>query len=233
MHTIKLTSLQHPVVKHLKKLRTDKAYRHSEGRLFILGENSLREIEDHVSIKRLLCTKPSNFKAEETYLVTEEIIKKISGVTNPEPLAAEVQLPPFQDLRGKKRLLGLDHLRDPGNVGTLIRTALAFNFDGVVLDHSVDPFNDKALRAAKGATFKIPLSIAPLSDHPQPKLIADLDGAPLEDYTPPESFCLILGSESHGPSSGHSGDRLTIPMSGKIDSLNVALAGAILMYALS
>lgn len=233
----KILSLQHPLVKHWVNLRKDRAYREQENRLLIMGE---REVSEQ-PVTVLISTEPSNISAQEHYLVSEEVLKKITGLGTPSGLAAEVLMPPPQDLRAKKRLLILDRLADPGNLGTLLRSALAFGWEGVVITpHTVDPFNDKALRAGKGAIFRLPYTYMEEKEliewSQKGRLyVADTEGTPLDEVKPQEPFGLVLSSEAAGPAPWTEavGTKITIPMKKGVESLNVAASGAILLYKLA
>lgn len=119
-----------------------------------------------------------------------------------------------------------------------MRTALGLGWEGVILTPgTVDLFNDKALRAAKGATFLLPYTRMTTEEIARLKLhffTADLEGTPLEkgDFKPP--LALILSNEGRGPGtwSEKLAKKITIPMSRQIESLNVATSGAILLYAM-
>jgi TrmH family RNA methyltransferase len=231
-----ITSLQHPIVKRLVKLREDRAFRWNEGSALIVGHKMVSEISP---LKILIADHdPSPLSADEIYLATPEILKKITGVVSPEGIAAEVALPKPADLSRAERIVAFDRITDPGNIGSLLRSALALGFDGAFfLDSSADPFNDKALRAAKGATFRIPLGFGTEDDleklsRGRTTLIADTSGDKKIDSKTP--LLLILGSESHGPSERLKklGRQITIPMPGAMESLGVAAAGAILLYTL-
>lgn len=235
MVTKKITSLQHPLVKHWVELRTERAYREETQRLLVVGEKMARELP----IDHLIALEPTPWLlAKETTLVTPAILKKITGLNQPDGFAAEIAMPQAQDLSDKKFLVVLDQIADPGNLGTLLRTILALNWEGVILTPgTVDLFNDKALRAAKGAHFHLPY--ARLSPNEILKLrhhlyTADLEGEPLEmaHFNPP--LALILSSEGHGPGnwSHVKARKITIPMNGEVESLNVASSGAILLYAM-
>lgn len=236
MNTRKIGSLQHPLVKHLVKVRESSRYRKEQNSAFVLGKRMLQTIDTHAQLKRIVTLSEQNdFSADEQLLVTPEILKKISGTPSPEPIAAEVTLPKNQKITGDL-LLALDQISDPGNLGTLLRTAFAFGAAGVFLTEGcADPFNDKALRAAKGATFLLPLQHGNLKDltalaKNRTVYVADLGG---KELTKPETpALLILGNESHGPSSEllELGEKITIPMRPEIDSLNVAIAGSILLH---
>lgn len=175
--------------------------------------------------------------AEQTYIMTKEVFEKISGTHSPEGIAAEINMPPSQDLSNKSWVLALDRMNDPGNMGTLLRSALALGFEGVFLTNScVDPYNEKALRAAKGATFKLPLEIGNLETFSKNfhLYIADLEGLSIDDTTFESPAILLLGNEAEGVSKEMRkiGTSVTIPLKNQMESLNVAAAGAILMHAM-
>ncbi len=242
-----ISSLQHPLVKHWVRLRTSSSYRRRENALLATGENIFPELAVSHTFRRILVQKgsstPPSLPCEEYIIVTEEILKKITGLSQPEPIVAEMPLPRPADLVSAERLLIIDRIADPGNLGTLLRSALAFGWDGVFfLEGSVDPFNDKAFRASKGALFRLPFSEGDEEDLEQliakkkwVVLGASMEGRPIEStpsYTPP--FMLILGSEASGLSSFSKkrAELLSLPMKGEMESLNVAVAGGILMYLL-
>lgn len=241
----RLTSAQHPLVKHLHRLRMNRATRHTEQRLVVEGIKMVQELPASLHVHTLLHVEgvSVDVEADKIYCVPMHIIEKIAGSRSPEGVIAEVEMPsqlleqPQMD--NAKRVVILDRVADPGNIGTLIRTARSFNWDAVWLtDDCCDPFNDKALRAAKGATFRLPLAVAPreqLIDKASALgltlLAADAQGQPHID--PPASCALVLGSEAHGLSQTfHDAAQLvSIPIAG-MESLNVAVAGGILMHEL-
>ncbi len=238
-----ITSLQNPIVKHFVKLRDSRSFRKAQNSVLIMGTKLVQELSKHHPLKTLLVEKgaaPPNIQAGQIYTVTPEILKKITGLEQPEPYAAEIALPASHDLSHKKFLLALDGISDPGNLGTLIRTAFALGWDGVfICEGSADPYNDKALRAAKGATFHLPLYEGSFQELDQlieknrlSVYIADMDGQKVGTQKFQSPFILILGSEAHGvqfkPKTR--AQILSVPMREKMESLNVAVAGGILMY---
>lgn len=229
----KITSLQHPLIHHWVRLRTERAYREENQRLLVVGEKMSRELPIETLIALELS---SEIHAKETYLVTEPILKKITGLNQPDGFAAETLLPSPQDLKAKKFVLILDQIADPGNLGTLLRTALGLNWEGVILTPgTVDLFNDKALRAAKGAHFHLPYARMTLEEIVQLDLhfyVADLEGTPLETAHFQMPMALILSSEGHGARNWRNFKKITIPMNGTTESLNVAASGAILLYTM-
>lgn len=188
-------------------------------------------------------TPPFSFSAEATYRVTPAVLKKITGVLHPEPIAAQIALPENAQLADKRYLLILDGVADPGNMGTLLRTALALGWQGALITPgSTDPFNEKALRAAKGATFKLPLQQASwqevdtlLNTERWMLLAATINAEPMYSVKITTPVALALGNETHGLSERIKmrAQAVSIPMHQSMSSLNVACAGAILMQFLA
>jgi len=172
------------------------------------------------------------------FLVSEDVLKKISSDVNPEVVFI-ANIPTFEN-KDFNKILYLDHINDPGNMGTLIRTALAFNFDAVVVSEgSVAIYNEKVISATKGAIYKIPVFVDNLSNYKSNHqiIVSSLsnDSQDIEEIKPQSSFVLVLGNEAHGVSNetiALADIIVKIPISG-IDSLNVSIAGGILIYKLS
>lgn len=234
-----ITSTTNPYVKHLVKLRLDAAYRKKERKVLIEGKHTVSE---HTKLRSLIVSNQSllsaNLHADEIYLVDEAIIKKISGLEHPEGILAEVDMPEESTLKHCKKLLVLDGISDPGNMGTLFRTACAFGWEGILLlANCCDPFNDKALRASKGAIFKLPYkhgnieTLKLLSNELTP-LCADLEGEAPEKFKN-QPLLLVIGNESQGLSDSVKNfcRPITLPMQ-NMESLNASVAGGILLYLL-
>ena len=239
-----LTSLQHPLVKHFVKLRVDPAYRSLHQTLLIEGLKPIQELSPFVV--RVLYT-PSYTSvvlriSGEKWEVTEAMVHKISALSSPEGIVAEVRMPSFIPLGAVSRVLALDGVSDPGNMGVLLRTALALGWQQVyLLPGCCDPFNEKVLRTARGAHFRLALSKGSVDAlHRWVKaekvqaLVADLRGTPPDQVTVADRRLLVLGNEAHGASEviGHFCAPVAIPMPGDMESLNVAVAGGILLYLL-
>jgi len=237
---VKITSLQNPIVKHLVTLRKEKSYRHEHKTVLISGKKVIEELKN-LAFKTLIIEEGNTFpyKAEQVFFVTKEILQKITGLASPEPIAAEIALPKEGSLNGKKRVLALDGISDPGNMGTLLRSALALGWEGVfITNNSVDPFNDKSMRAAKGACFHLPIIqgswedlCALIEKNKFHAYVADLNGENFKTIKVSSPFILILGNESHGVTK-NAFTSVSIPMHPSMESLNVASAGAILMACL-
>jgi TrmH family RNA methyltransferase len=246
MITKKIESLQHPIVKHLVKLRENRAWREETKRVLIFGKKMVREVAQVTSLHTLLVSSDDldlkGLHAETLIYTSTAVMKKITGLVEPEGLAAEVTLPASQDLSGKNYLLVLDKISDPGNMGTLLRSALGLGWDGaIILDGSVDPFHEKAIRASMGASFFLPLAFFSeealcsfLLDKGYHGYLADMQAEAFSttDFVLP--LALFLSSESQGfsPFAEKLCRKISIPMKQQVDSLNVAVAGGILMYGL-
>jgi TrmH family RNA methyltransferase len=200
--------------------------------------------------------------ARTVYSVTHDVMAKLCNVTTLQSknihLAAEVDIPRYSDFTRMNetmhRLLVLERCQDPGNLGTLIRSAIAFGFDGIfLLPGCADPFNDKSIRASRGGCFRIPMMNGTLDDwlsvcqrHAMVPVAADVmkmdDGRGFNDthdtntidhYDTPIS--LVVGSEGQGLSDDvrQQCQCISIPMADDMESLNVATAASILMCLLS
>jgi len=181
-------------------------------------------------------------------IVTENQLKSISSAQHPQGLVAVVRLPDdvySSDLPKKvgNRLLLLDDVQDPGNVGTLIRNAAAFDFDGVILTPKcADPFSPKCVQASAGTVLSVWMRVADdhlsmvngLRNEGYALVAADLNGADDVSSLRHNMLLLALGNEASGLSSTvleMADIRLNIPINqNKAESLNVAACGAICMY---
>lgn len=241
-----LTSPHNPLIKHLLKLKTDKKYRTASQTLLLEGKILVNEyLARHTPIHVLLTdpsllTRPVN--PQLILQITPGLLNKLSDVKTPEGILAEVPLPPEGNFDSVRRLLAFDGISDPGNMGTLLRTALAFGWEGVfLLENSCDPFSSKALRAAKGATFYLPLRSGNwdalekiVKKNGLNPVAADIAGTPADSLKVKSNILLVLGNESSGlsPETKSRCQIITLPMPGNTESLNVSVAGGILMYLL-
>ncbi|MDZ4767147.1 MAG: RNA methyltransferase [Chloroflexota bacterium] len=173
-------------------------------------------------------------------LAAPEIMRHICDTEQPQGALGVFPMPEHMLPSALTRLLILDGVRDPGNLGTMLRTATAAGVDGVLLSPDcVDAYNPKALRAGMGAHFRVPLAeqawdairamCAGLTVY-----LADMDGDiayDAADWTQPHA--LIIGGEAHGASTDArdlAAQRIYIPMSGATESLNAAAAAAVLLF---
>lgn len=251
-----LTSIHNQHVKDWKKLQTKKARRQT-GTYLLDGWHLVQEatkagieLIELIGTADQLAVHPDLIRlAGATYEVTEEIMKHITDTVTPQGIAAVVALPdahrlPSAPLNGA--WLFLDRVQDPGNVGTMVRTADAAGFAGVVVgERSADLFGPKVVRSMQGSQFHLQMFEGDLR-----KWIADFKkiGAPVfgtqlnpqaknfRTVTPGDTFALVMGNEGQGMSNellSMTTANLYIPMRGEAESLNVAISAGILMFQLN
>ena len=184
------------------------------------------------------------FEAETSLLEQLTLAKTSQGVL----ALAELPDCTWEQLLSCRRLVVLEGIQDPGNVGTLLRSARAFGFNGALCLEGADPFNARAVRSAAGAVFALP--ILRFAARPAPSewlgplrragfsliTAAAHGGRPLPQADFPQRAALLLGSEVGGVSAESSSAadlEVTIPLLGNCESLNVAAAGSVLMYEMS
>lgn len=226
--------------KFFKQLVHDKTIREEEKKALIFGK---KMIEESADIEAYLTTKDHSddpfFHNKTLYILSDKGFKQLSELVNPEPYGAIIKIPHFSFNAITQGVFILDRLQDPGNIGTLFRTALGFGLDGILLlKNTCDPFSSKVIRSSKGAVFKIPhmcLSKTELDlfvkHHNLSVYIADLNGNNLNTIAPKTPFGILLGNEAQGvdPCLKTVGETIHIPQK-NLESLNVAIAGAIIAY---
>ena len=217
----------------LKKVRLEKG-------LFLMeGIKNLDLALTYGNVKTIFTSigLPKIGKDIETYKVNDEVLRKLAVSENPEGVVFVCEtLKPKKDKKDYHKIVYLDQINDPGNLGTILRTAVAFNYDAVVLSKgSVDLYNEKVIAASKGAIFLVDAFVGNIEDYKDKQIIVstlDENSIPLNECKKPNDFVLVLGNESHGvsePIVKIANQLVKIEMNDVIDSLNVAIAGAILM----
>lgn len=258
-----ITSVSNNKIKETAKL-AQKKYRNEKGLFLLEGEKPVKEAFDSgVEIETVFTLEKFvhrfDFLKDKIIVVTEPVLAKISTTDSmPEVAAVAVQRNySLDDVKGCRRVLLIENVKDAGNLGTLIRSACAFGIEAVVLcGDTVDIYNPKVVRSAVGAMFKVPIVKVPYANskagaNSQPSdymkqvrecfkesvfaaSVVNHEDAlnPAEiDYTKP--FVLMLGSEAEGlsPQAIEAADiKTTIPISKYTESLNLACAGAVLLY---
>jgi TrmH family RNA methyltransferase len=172
----------------------------------------------------------------ELVVVGEEALRRLSSTQTPQSPVAVMQIPDRSFDPGRSVLVAWQ-ISDPGNLGTMIRTAAAFALDVGVMAGSVDPWSPKVLRAAAGGHFQTGVAlIEDLGSLQAIKVATVLNGGDSPRSLPAGRLALLIGSEAHGlPDAvvAKADVRVTIPMVGQTESLNAAAAAAILAYEVS
>ena len=234
-----ITSKDNNKLKYAASLKMSK-FRKENKEFLAEGKKSLELALQAGVVKEIFTTKKLiGIKNDITqYLVNDSLLKKISSSQNPEGIVFVCNM----QERNPKRLnkvVYLDHVSDPGNMGTIIRTALAFNYDAVVISSgSCDVYNEKVVAASKGAIFLIPILNKELEEIRENKTVVvsalNENAKDLNNIKVDKPFVLVLGNEAHGVSEEiiNSADIVTKIQIDNIDSLNVSVAAGILMHAL-
>jgi len=154
-----ISSLQHPLVKRLVKLRDNKAFRTQENSVLIIGVTLVSDVAARMPLKTLISVDPLPFNAKESYLAPPNVLEKIINISSRDLVAAEVELPKQSSLENLKTIVCFRCLsRSRQLSGPFSGLLWLWDGKGAFLTlKTADPFNDKALRAARGASLFLPL----------------------------------------------------------------------------
>lgn len=243
-----ITSPANPLVKQWRQLLSPSG-RRAHGMFLAEGNHLCGEAVHAGQARTLLIQKDRavEFSAwldldADIFLVSAQVLAALCDSRTTQGCLAVCPLPESGPLqKAGPRLLALNRLQDPGNVGTILRTLDAAGFDGLLLDPGcADPFSPKAVRASMGAVFRVP--VYPCEDLfealrvlDQYTIVAgDLGGSPYYEHPPFGSkVCLLVGNEGAGLDSGllsQARYRLKLPIPGGAESLNAAVAAGLMIY---
>jgi len=249
---VEISSLQNPRIKHIVKLREDKRQRRQDGLIFVEGFDELTLANRCGLIPQTLLTSPElasrtmNIPAAETLILTRAVFQKISYRENPDGWAGLFTAPQYSlaelKLSSTPLIVIAVSVEKPGNLGAILRTADAAKADAVlVCDPRVDVWNPNVIRASRGAVFAVPTlevgsieALAWLRSH-QIKILAATPSAE-EFYTSIdlcEPVAIAVGTEDEGLTDfwmNNADIKVKIPMMGKVNSLNVSIATALILY---
>lgn len=241
-----ITSVNNEIVKNTAKL-LQKKFRDSEKLFLIEGQKGIEEaIRSNIEIQKIF-TSDNDFLANNIEIIytNDAVLNKISDTKSAPKYIAVAKQPTYQQqmFSKMKNILLLDGIKDAGNLGTIIRTAVAFNIDGIILyGDTVDIYNPKTVRATVGNLWKIPIitinDIKTLkSGFKEFEFIATLPKSEhskyLQEYNFSENSILMLGSEAFGLSEelkNMATENLTVEMAGSVESLNLSVSASVLMY---
>lgn len=248
---MEITGINNQLVKETVKLQ-QKKYRTESGKFLLEGYKCIYEAFksgldfEHVFV---LSEKADKYKFINDKLIhtTEAVLKKIS-TTDSAPECVAVAFQPennLDKLKTSKKAILLENISDAGNLGTIIRSAAAFNVDAIILfGDTVDLYNPKCVRSAVGNLWKIKIfkikTLKELSEHfSDYERIATLpktkNSVWLKDWTPMGKTLVMFGSEADGLSDdliNYATKNLTIEMSSDIESLNLSISAGVIMYKL-
>lgn len=250
----RIESPQNSLVKYWKKLATTRKERDRSGEFLIEGFHLVEEaIKNESEILNIIVREdvdiPASWNIDNIYVVevTAQVADEFAETEHSQGIFAQVKQPTVskEDQTKWTKLLLVDAVQDPGNIGTMIRTADAAGIDAVILGKGcADPFNPKTVRSTQGSIFHIPVVrgdlgewIDSLKEKEIPVYGTALENAVLYHQVKKEGkFALIMGNEGSGIDSNilaKTDANVIIPIMGKAESLNVAVATGIVLYYFS
>ena len=235
-----ITSLNNPTIKEISKLKSKK-YRDLTNTYLVEGDHLVEEAYKNNLLTKIILLEDTicNYDIEKIY-VTKEVMKKLTELDTPNKIIGIVKKNTPLPIGNK--ILILDNIQDPGNLGTIIRSSVAFDIDTIVLSpNTVDIYNPKVIRSTQGMIFYtniITLELKEFINEIKTKNYTIFgtnvrNGKNIKEITLPEKFALVLGNEGQGVSKEIESlcdDNIYIKMSSKCESLNVSVATSILLY---
>ena len=250
----RLDSVKNPLIQRLRSLKSAEG-REAEGLFLVEGEKLMREAAALLAPYAALFEEgldhgdlPDIFSARGARILTvpRRILEAVCDTKTPQGACAAFEPPvPLDLINPPRRIVALDGVQDPGNLGTIWRTADAAGFEALVAGPGcAEALSPKVQRAAMGSGFRVPLAkvddlgaaLAKLAENGYDIVATSLDGSPFYERPPlKERFVLVIGSEARGIApevAGRATVSLKLPMRGGAQSLNASVAAGIMMYEL-
>lgn len=235
---MKITSLTNQKVKYYVRLK-DKKFRDAENMFLVEGDHLVNEAINKGYAREIISL--NEFDSDlPVVLVTEEIMKKISSQKSISPICAVCRKIPTNKIG--ETVIALDDIQDPGNLGTIIRSSVAFDIDTILLgDKSVDLYNEKVIRSSEGMIFKknvlrcnLHEKLLELKKSGYQIIGTDLkNGTNVKAFDFPKKVVIVMGNEGNGLSDlvkEVCDNYIYIDMNNECESLNVAVASSIILY---
>ncbi len=236
-----ITSTDNAKVQEVAKL-ADKKYRKFYQSYVIEGERLVRDAIFHgAQVQNIFVSESvvGELDFPNAIVVSDRVFAKMSGTVNSQGVLAVAKIPQAELVEPQGNCLILDNLQDPGNIGTLIRTAVACGFTDIYAVNCADLYSPKVVRSAMSAHFCLNLhqtdDIAKVFDVASKNVIlaCDMGGRNIFDCKFDGNVALVLGNEGNGLSAysrANANDAICLPMANNFESLNVAVAGSVIMY---
>lgn len=234
-----ITSVNNPKIKEIKKLKNSK-YSKKQKLFLIEGEHLVKEAFKLNLLKLTISLDDVSYNVPNL-IVNKSVLESLSSINSTPNIIGVCKYIDENKPLGN-RILILDNIQDPGNLGTIIRSSVAFNFTSVVLSlDTVSKYNNKVIRSTQGMLFNtnviscdIKSLIKKLKDEDYMIYATDVvGGVNVKDIKKPSKFAIVMGNEGSGVSSDIkdlADCNLYIKMNKDCESLNVAVASSILMY---
>ena len=238
-----ITSLENKEIKKYLKLKKKK-YRDLEKLFLVEGEHLIKEAEKSNSLVKVILTEDKELETNKEILyVTYEIMKKLSNLDTPPEMIGVCKINDNNKVKGNI-ILALDDIQDPGNLGTIIRSAVAFNIKTILLsENTVDLYNPKVLRSTQGLLFytnvirgDLEKELKKLKEEQYSIYVTNVEeGKEINKMNVAEKLVLVMGNEGNGVSSNIKSlkdENIYIKTNNLVESLNVGVATSILLYEL-
>jgi len=241
----KISSAQNEEIKHLINLQK-RSYREEQGQFIVEGTRACTQLLQSYKAVAFYMT-PHYFEfqnidiaTDSITIVSQAIMNKISSTKTPSGICAIFTIPESKPLPTSGPGLILIETSDPGNMGTLIRTAAAMNVKEVILVGGVDPYNPKVIQSTAGCLTNVNIYQVTFEQLVAQKILEMcalvVKNGRLPNQINLKNKFLVVGNESHGLSNEQiaaCNEKLTIPMPGQAESLNAAIAGSIGLYLMT
>lgn len=247
-----ITSLDNPMVKEARSLK-DKKFRRFHGKFLVDGEKLVNEVVcgaaevDKIFVDAEKLSKFDSIleKFDKTVVpVTSKVMASISENDTPQGIIAEVYMTPtaMLEVQDDAPLLVLDRIQDPGNLGTIIRTAAATGIKNIILIDTADVYSPKVVRSSAGGIFYTNIfrmseaeTLDLLSKKKLDIYVADMKGRSIFDCKIlSRKFALVIGNEGQGASENIKAGAtfVSLPMKSQMESLNASISASVLMYVI-
>lgn len=233
-----ITSVTNKKVIDLAKLQ-QKKYRDEAKKFIVEGFHLVDEAKKAGLLEEVICTEDVKYSFKSITFATKEVIAKISETVSPQPIIGIVSKPIAKSIGTK--VVALDNVQDPGNVGTIIRTACAFGFDTVLLSKTcADAYSSKVVRGTQGAIFNINViyddieRVIPTFNGEVIATMLDTSATVLDDVNSGTNKMIVFGNEGQGINpkiANLATKKVYIPIQ-SAESLNVAVCAGIILYKL-
>ena len=243
-----LTSKNNPLVKETAALKEKKG-RKEHGLFLVEGVKMVREcLKSAFEIERVFLAESYDEdiawlsgSSDKITVVSDSVFQFLSDEKTPQGILCRVKIPIHALQSPQRNCLFLDGVADPGNVGTIIRTANAAGYNEIYLTRAcADPYSPKSVRASMSGVFFTKLYFGEREElldvlKDTPILAADMDGENVFSFQPPEKYAIAIGNEANGISKetfARAAHTVRIPMTATQESLNAAVSAGIIMYVL-